>query len=126
MADEYTTDPMLRQMAQLRNKLDYSIAGAMVCFIVVIMVSAWVAKNHVSPNSFGLLAIPLIMFCEAAFCIYSVIIFISSDISVKTPMKSKLIWWHGASVIILVGCSLVVALGLVLFSASFSFIRGNL
>ena len=121
MAEEHTgVDPFQRMVLGLRSRVNLAVATAIVSFHLVIGLSAWVVKDMLRPGAIGLILVPMVLFGEFAFCVYSAIIFITSDPLPTTKLKARLIWWHGCGVILLAVVAVSGALVMFMFSAAFS------
>ncbi len=120
MANEQQTDQYQRTVEGLRTKFNISIALAIASFNLVIFLSAWMVRGFIQPGNIGLVLVPVLLFVEASFCIYTAIIFIASDPLPTAKLKTRILWWHGCGVLILLGLAVAGALINFVFVSAFS------
>ena len=120
MAEERNPDRYARLVDELRWKNTLAVSAAVVSFHIVVFLSVWLLKDMVRPGNVAIVLVPVILFGEAAFCVYTAILFIASDPLPTTKLKTRLLWWHGCGVIFLMGLAIAGALVNFVFVSAFS------
>ena len=84
---------------------------------IVMFLSVWLLKDTITADQLLLVPAVCFMLLYFLFSCYSVYACLATEIQPETKVSGKLLWWHGASVMLAMGATVIGGL-------IFTFIKG--